>query len=605
MSGMPNYQSLVDEQPTGAMPALVEGESLPRQPDKSCTDSCQICCLKFTDSCFPWYKDPTPTDPCTPSPKPNPNPHPSQFLAKLQVDPVTPPVVPPPPGGVLPVNHRTDAGNYNEIDCPSAGSAGQAFGRNCPGYPPNKRRELIPDPFVVAEKLLARRCSGPDSTYFKPAGAQLNILAAAWIQAMVHDWMDHTEGAEIELTAGAAASGCPMAKFNTRTTASVPGVNGHPAYPNRRTHWWDVSFVYGSDSDTVGRTRTGEGGRVVAGEGGVMEHADNGVISTGDTKNSWVGVSLLQALFSMEHNSIADEIAIAHPAWNDEEIFRKARLAVCAIVAKIHTIDWTVELLKTDVLRTGMRINWYGIIGKYLHDNTFLGKVGNGVISGLAGMKEMEVANETVEMEALCAVEGEDTLRRIGAGPFWESAIRDPCGSLELFNYPSFFRKVPPTDNAGVPMPDAPVDLAVLDIFRDRARGVPRFNDMRRAMNMNPIKKWSDLTKNKEYQDALQEVYGDDVDLCDTLVGNLAEDKIEGFAISETSFHIFIVMASRRLESDRFLTKDFTPEVYSQEGYDRVFNTEGIKDLLLRHFPDIAAQVPEGQSAFKPWRVSS
>ena len=32
----------------------------------------------------------------------------------------------------------------------------------------------------------------------------------------------------------------------------------------------------------------------------------------------------------------------------------------------------------------------------------------------------MEVANETVEMEALCAVEGEDTLRRIGAGPFWE-----------------------------------------------------------------------------------------------------------------------------------------------------------------------------------------
>ena len=32
-------------------------------------------------------------------------------------------------------------------------------------------------------------------------------------------------------------------------------------------------------------------------------------------------------------------------------------------------------------------------------------------------------------------------------------------------------------------------------------------------------------------QAALQEVYGDDVELCDTLVGNLAEDKIDGFAI--------------------------------------------------------------------------
>lgn len=32
-------------------------------------------------------------------------------------------------------------------------------------------------------------------------------------------------------------------------------------------------------------------------------------------------------------------------------------------------------------------------------------------------------------------------------------------------------------------------------------------------------------------QAALHEVYGDDVELCDVLVGNLAEDKIDGFAI--------------------------------------------------------------------------
>ncbi|CAN0536576.1 unnamed protein product, partial [Laminaria digitata] len=48
----------------------------------------------------------------------------------------------------------------------------------------------------------------------------------------------------------------------------------------------------------------------------------------------------------------------------DEEIFRKARLAVCAIVAKVHTIDWTVELLKTSTLRLAMKANWYGLIRK-------------------------------------------------------------------------------------------------------------------------------------------------------------------------------------------------------------------------------------------------
>lgn len=74
----------------------------------------------------------------------------------------------------------------------------------------------------------------------------------------------------------------------------MPGKNGHPAYPNRRTHWWDVSFVYGSDADTAQRTRTWEGGKIHAGIDGVMGHNPDGVISTGDNKNSWVGVSLLQ-----------------------------------------------------------------------------------------------------------------------------------------------------------------------------------------------------------------------------------------------------------------------------------------------------------------------
>jgi Animal haem peroxidase len=42
---------------------------------------------------------------------------------------------------------------------------------------------------------------------------------------------------------------------------------------------------------------------------------------------------------------------------------------------------------------------------------------------------------------------------------------------------------------------------------------------------------------------ALREVYGDDIEACDLLIGNLAEKKIPGFAISETSFHIFVLLS--------------------------------------------------------------
>ena len=38
--------------------------------------------------------------------------------------------------------------------------------------------------------------------------------------------------------------------------------------------------------------------------------------------------------------------------------------------------------------------------------------------------------------------------------------------------------------------------------------------------------------------------------------------------LSDTAFRIFILMASRRLNSDRFFTTDYTPQVYTQAGLD-------------------------------------
>ena len=82
-------------------------------------------------------------------------------------------------------------------------------------------------------------------------------------------------------------------------------------------------------------------------------------------------------------------------------------------------------------------------------------------------------------------------------------------------------------------------------VYRDRERNVARYNDFRRALLLIPISKWKDLTDDNEAIRALEEVYGDDVEELDLLVGLMAEKKITGFAISETAFVIFIVMASR------------------------------------------------------------
>ena len=47
----------------------------------------------------------------------------------------------------------------------------------------------------------------------------------------------------------------------------------------------------------------------------------------------------------------------------------------------------------------------------------------------------------------------------------------------------------------------------------------------------------------------------------------LAEPLPPGFGFSDTAFRIFILMASRRLRSDRFFTNDYSPDVYTPEGF--------------------------------------
>jgi alpha-dioxygenase len=74
---------------------------------------------------------------------------------------------------------------------------------------------------------------------------------------------------------------------------------------------------------------------------------------------------------------------------------------------------------------------------------------------------------------------------------------------------------------------------------------VCRYNEFRRRMLMPAIKKWEDLTDDKASIAAIRDVYGNDIESLDLLVGLLVEKKIKGFAISETAFFIFVIMASR------------------------------------------------------------
>ena len=102
--------------------------------------------------------------------------------------------------------------------------------------------------------------------------------------------------------------------------------------------------------------------------------------------DNWtVGLSFLHNLFAREHNSFVAEFrrvaaqtpnadcGLRDPAnpkqvirYRDvtpDELFEIARLVVAAEIAKIHTTEWTPQLLYDEPLYLGMNGNWNGLLG--------------------------------------------------------------------------------------------------------------------------------------------------------------------------------------------------------------------------------------------------
>ena len=586
---------------------------------------------------------------------------------------------------------RQEDGYYNDLTKPAMGSSsantddetnssdftkanpGARFGRNVPlsEVGPLKSETITePSPRVISNELLAR-----------PAGkvtpaTSLNLLAAAWIQFQTHDWFNHgtpVKGNEftVDLPAGDNWHENPMRIRRTRpdpTRAdptqpypeSGPADGIHPpTYANAETHWWDGSEIYGSTKQAADRLRVRKDGKLdIDWQKRLIREDLAGLEHTGLTANWWIGLSLLHNLFSLEHNAICDHLLKTFPAWRDgspemdEQLYRLARLINCAVMAKIHTAEWTPGILGTPALNIAMHANWSGLLGEAAK-RTF-GRISeNESFSGIPGSLTNHHGADyclTEEFTAvyrlhplmpetftLCSADDGRTLHDFvfnslkdfpDAGPYgdpddvvgpkardhtlahgsmtdviYSFGIANP-GAVVLRNFPTWMRRLKRLHNQ---KPDEVIDLGAIDVLRDRERGVPRYNRFRKLFHMPPfgsmdalIAASRQLSDDAPLAQKFREIYKGDVEQVDLLVGMLAETPPPGFGFSDTAFRVFILMASRRIKSDRFLTTDFTPEVYTQAGIDWVENN-GMVSVLLRHFPELAPALHRVGNPFGPW----
>ncbi|MFG1935151.1 peroxidase family protein [Mycobacterium sp. NPDC048908] len=531
---------------------------------------------------------------------------------------------------------RTVTGCQNNRSDPLMGAVGSRFGRNVPlthAYREEPAALLHPNPRLVSRRLLTRE-------QFQPA-TTLNVLAASWIQFEVHDWVSHgftdqqpflvplapdDPWPEEDLTASVAEHGSRDMVIKRTAPDPAPDSWGPPTFVTGDSHWWDASQIYGSTEGFADAIR-GPRGRLLIDELGLPpEAAAKYADLSGAAGNFWVGLAILHSLFMREHNAICDRLEAEYPSMTDQQLYDTARLINAALIAKIHTVDWTPAIIAHPTTVFALRANWFGVLGERFAQR--FGRIGTGaLLGGIPGsvtqlhgvpysLTEEFVAvyrmhplipdeftfrsvadnAELVrhELTDLTVFEVRRRLSELSMADIFYSFGRAHPGALSLHNYPRTLQRLRKADGELV-------DLGAIDIMRTRERGVPRYNEFRRLFRLEPAASFEDLTDNPACAQELRDIYGD-IERVDLMVGLYAERKPPGFGFSDTAFRVFILMASRRLESDRFFTTDFRPEIYTPGGMEWIKNNT-MRTVLLRHFPTLEPALRGVANPFAPWQA--
>ena len=272
----------------------------------------------------------------------------------------------PPPADLDPAirEARTTDGTSNDFSSRRMGAVGCRFGRNVPlqHTVPDTANLLVPNPRTVSRELMTRE-------QFQPATI-LNLLAAAWIQFMVHDWFVHKRSKTefLEVPTG------PGDDFGAlRVPRSVP----EPHRPVRR-----VRRPTRTSTATGGmRRRSMDATR----DGRQAAHAVQRQAAHRAHRTA-AGRSRHRGALLRLHRQLVDRPGDAahalhpraqlhlrparapHPDWTDEQLFRKAKLINSALMAKIHTIEWTPAIVPNPIIATAMNVNWSGLAGEDLQD---------------------------------------------------------------------------------------------------------------------------------------------------------------------------------------------------------------------------------------------
>lgn len=299
---------------------------------------------------------------------------------------------------------------------------------------------------------------------------------------------------------------------------------------NQATNRLDLSQLYGNHETETMPLRTLRGGKLKSetfdSSEFLSESPDrklcltNGTLDvtcyqSGDTRvNVNPYVTVLHTLFLRSHNRIAKHLALANPAWTDQQLFEVARKINIKIYQSIVR-DWTRAVLGSSIssvnrVPTEPRVsNEFATAGIRFYNTMMPGEIANPVATG-----RYQVPFELDDL----FYKPKDLRKKEYFAHLIASVLQQNAMAVDTSYVDDLAQQLFKTKNVGT-------DGLALDIQRGRDHGLSPYTKYYNLCNPSkPINSWADLTPLMTPQDIsnVQSAYASvhDVDL---LIGSLAE----------------------------------------------------------------------------------
>jgi peroxidase len=483
---------------------------------------------------------------------------------------------------------RSIDGSGNNIDNPTWGEAGTNFSR----IAPSNYDDGISTPREAGLSNVREVSNAVStSTGSRLSGKNLSDFTWQWGQFIDHDItlaVPSSAPADFfPITVAAPdllAPSIPMSRTQADPASGTSLLNPREQI-NSISNFLDASVVYGSDPLRASTLRAGSGGRLATSAGNMMPFNTTGLPNANDLglpesslylggdvrSNEQTGLTAMQTLFVREHNRLADEIAIAEPAWIDEEIYQRARKIVGAQIQSITYNEFLPALMGS----------FAPDIDTLAYDPTTDATISNEFAAAMFRFGHTMVSPQLqrINNDGIPAAEGPLSL----AESYFDPTTMADSTDLNQVLLGLATQKMQEIDTEivdelqnqlfGAPG-EGGLDLASLNLQRGRDHGLPSYNDIRVAFGLDPALDFSDITDDPVLAARLADGYSD-VDGVDMWVGALAEDDESDSNLGELLNVALQNEFEQLVEGDRFFFL-FDSELDSLQ-----------TDLMSTHLSDI------------------